>query len=100
MQRFILSSEVLWFREIAEGLNKEFPELKVNHKELKYCMMKFASLFITEVKQVMQSWGKEFDLVNTRSKNVLKIQYRPAMESVNAMGHTLVDNGIVKIKKK
>ena len=44
-QRFILASCTLWFREMAEILNEGFPEHKIKHHEMKYCLIKIGSIF-------------------------------------------------------
>ena len=66
---------------------------------MSHCLAKCVGVFSSEIKQVVNLWGKQFILVNKRSQEILKIQYRPYAESVIAMGHALVEYGIVKIKK-
>ena len=48
MNRFILSSEVLWFKDIANILKEEFPNYKIINYEMKFCVGKMASFFIDE----------------------------------------------------
>ena len=99
-KRFILSNECLWFTEIAEILNKEFGDkgYSVNTSEAKYCLMKFAAIFSTEASASLKYWGVKKLLDSTRSKEILKINYRPAEESFREMGYSLVKMGIVPNK--
>ena len=69
-----MSSESLWFREIAEALKSEFGEwYKFKTKELGYCTAKLASVFVSEVKMILPLWGKELKLNNEKSRTVLGV---------------------------
>lgn len=45
-QRFILNGRSMWFKEIAEALQKEFGQFyKIKTGELRYCTLKIAACF-------------------------------------------------------
>ena len=60
--------------------------------------MKFAAIFSTEASASLKYWGVKKLLDSTRSKEILKINYRPAEESFREMGYSLVKMGIVPNK--
>ena len=49
-QRFILSSESLWFKDIAQALKSTYPQYKIKTSELAYCPVKMVSFFDKSVK--------------------------------------------------
>jgi len=75
-QRFILNNKGAWFVEIAAALKSEFGSYyKIKDSELKYCTIKIAALFDKSVKMIVPMWGKTYNLENSRSKEVLGIEY-------------------------
>ena len=75
-QRIILCSKGVWFCEIASALKSEFGKFyNIKDQELKYCTVKIASLFDKSVKMILPNWGKDLNLDNTRSKNILGLEY-------------------------
>ena len=59
-----------------------------------------AGLFIAEVKLILPVWGKDFKLINERSKTVLGVEYRSAAESTIAMANSIIDSGLLEDKRK
>lgn len=57
--RFILDSEALWYREVSQAMADEFNHqgYNVSTKEMWYSTAWFASFFIKELCQVIQTWG-------------------------------------------
>ena len=49
-QRFILSSDSLWFKDIAQALKNSYPQYNIKTKELAYCPVKLVSFFDKSVK--------------------------------------------------
>ena len=45
-------------------------------------------------------WGVEKKLENEKSKEILKLKYRPAPQAIKDMGYSLYDRGILKDKRK
>lgn len=66
--RFILHSESIWLKDMAETLQGEFsPDYKVKTKELNYCTFRMAAIFISEAKGLIPMWDKKIDLYNNKS---------------------------------
>ena len=97
--RFILSAESLWFKEYAQALKDTFPQYKIKTRELGYCPVKIASWFDGTIKMILPIWGKNLQLSNARSKEVLKIEYHNAKESITIMATTMIDCGIIADKR-
>ena len=49
-QRFILSSDSLWFKDIAQALKDAYPQYNIKTSELSYCPVKIVSIFDKSVK--------------------------------------------------
>lgn len=78
-QRFILSSENLWFKDMGIILKNSFGDsYRIPTKELKFCLVKTASVFDSSLKSILPDWGVEIRMNNQKSKEVLGINYRPA----------------------
>ena len=75
-QRFILNSKGAWFVEIAAALKSVFGQYyKIKDSELKYCTIKIASIFDKSIKLILPMWGKKNKLENSKSKDILGIEY-------------------------
>jgi len=94
-QRFLLFGEALWFRDLAAMLHEKYaPQgYRIPTAEAKYCLVKFFSLFNREAAAVVRFWGREFHGNNSRSKNVLGIEYRPARDSIIEMADSMIHSG-------
>ena len=86
-QRFLLFGQTLWFREVAVILEKHYASQGyiIPTVESKYCLVKIFSLFSRRMQAASRFWGREFHGNNSRSKNVLGIEYRPARDSIIEM---------------
>ena len=98
-KRFILTSRTVWFGEIAGALAKQYPENNIKTGELSYCPVKFASFFSKEIKNLLPVWGKDINVDNKQSRDILKIEYRDTDESIVAMAEALYDFGQIQRKK-
>ena len=99
--RFALVSESFWFKQMAESLKEEFgASYSFTTKELGYCPAKLASFFSIELKPILPLWGVVVTLNNKKSKDILGIKYIHPSESLNAMGYSLIENGLLKDKRK
>jgi hypothetical protein len=61
----------LWFVDIGIILDKELSpkyNCSIPTTESAYCMLKFASYFNAQAKAIVEMWGMEVDMDNTRSK--------------------------------
>ena len=97
-KRFILNSESKWFPEIGQMLSDDYSGngYNVTTNTAPYCVMWTLSFCKTELRSVLHSWGKVSDCVNTRSKDILGIDYIPVKQSLNEMVPTLVKVGILE----
>jgi nucleoside-diphosphate-sugar epimerase len=99
-QRFILCSKSLWFKEVAAAINTQLPGYKIKTKELGFCPVKVASFVDPGVKQILPLWKKVSHIDNSRSQYVLGVQYIPAEDAVAEMARSLIENKIVRDKRK
>ena len=78
-QRFIVAGQLKWFTEMAEILSKEFrPQgYKFATRQFPKFVFRFLSLFSQEVKTIVMLWDVETHIENAKSKEILKIDYRP-----------------------
>ena len=60
--------------------------------------MKIASCFIKEARAVIKEWNYYYNMDNTKSREILKSNYRPEKETLVEMGYALIENGIVPKK--
>lgn len=77
-KRFCLTAECMWFKDFGQALKEAYPDYKFKTAELGFCPMKVASWFDKSAKMILPMWGKNFQIDNTQSKNVLGIQYHDA----------------------
>ena len=61
--------------------------------------MKFASFFSKRIENLLLTWGKDINLDNTQSRDILKIEYRHTDESIVAMAEALYEFGQLQRKK-
>ena len=69
-KRFLIVDKPLWFREIAYVLRGNFANYgyPIPESEAKFCLIKFASYFMSDAAYVAKVWGKEFPVDNSRSQ--------------------------------
>ena len=72
-QRFILASESLWFKEVADAIKARFSTYPVVTREIGYCPIKVASWFDSTIKLTLPFWNKVLIMDNKRSKDVLGV---------------------------
>lgn len=75
---------------MATYLSEEFPSHKVTTAEGKYCLVKFVAIFHAGAAQAVKRWGKYLMMNNERSKEILKINYRPMKDTLVDMGYSLI----------
>ena len=86
-------------REIAAHLRSEFPTYPIQTSEAKYCLVKFVSFFRSDAAKIMAYWGREKNFNNTRSREVLGINYKPASQSLTEMVNSMIELGILEDKR-
>ena len=100
-KRFILCSQTLWFRQISEQLAPEFsPEYRLPEGELGFCMVKIGSWFDRGIADMVNNWDWYRTYDNTRSKEILGINYRHTQESLVEMAHAMINSGIIEDKRR
>jgi len=86
---------------MALALHGEFsPDYKVKTKELSYCTFRMAALFIAEAKGLIPMWDKRLDCDNTKSIEVLGINYIPPERSIIDMAYSMIEHGSLPNKFK
>jgi len=88
----------MYFNEEAKILAQEFPDHKIKTDESGICLFRFASLFSAQAAMIVYYWGRESKFDNTRSKEILKIQYTPVEKTLAEMGYSLIKVGLVENK--
>ena len=81
------------FKEVFSILKKEFPTLPINDKELTIDQIKSNGNPIAL--RLLMLAGKKFRVDNTKSKDLLKMEYLPIQKTIVDMGHQLIKLGVV-----
>ena len=98
-ERFLLVNETVSFKDIATILQEEFGR-KYGYTSIPQTMMpdfivKFGSIFVSQLKLVKGMLNKTILYDNTKSKEILGLQYMPVKQSIIDMAHSLIEYGIV-----
>jgi dihydroflavonol-4-reductase len=64
-KRFILSSNSVWFKDVAEVLKQRYPRQNIKSGELGYCPVKVVSWFDKSVKMILPMWNKSLKVDHT-----------------------------------
>ena len=101
-KRFITDAQDMWMPEMGKILHDEFaPQgYKFCCKEPPFCAIKVAAVFSKDAAFVLPVYGKEFYYDNTRSKELLGINYRPVKESLTEMVNQMIEKGWIPDKRK
>ena len=100
-KRYILCDQSIWFVDIARIIHEEFQPQGYNFSvcEAKYCLVKFASFFNDEAALMVPLWNVKLEVNNSRSKEILGINYRPPKESFNEMVYSMIETGVIPDKR-
>ena len=101
-KRFILAKENWWLSDIGKSLETEFaPQgYKVTTGEFRYCTFRLFAVFSGKARAVLPFWGDEKVMDNSRSREVLKIEYsRTVQDSINEMAYSMIEGGIIEDKR-
>mmetsp|Transcript_37487 Transcript_37487/g.27248 ORF Transcript_37487/g.27248 Transcript_37487/m.27248 type:complete len:216 (+) Transcript_37487:325-972(+) len=99
-KRFILCAETLKFGQIAEKLSSEFsPDYRLPEGDLGYCMIYIGSWFDRGAADMAKQWDWSKTYDNSRSREILGINYRPSKDSLIEMAHAMIDSGIIEDKR-
>ena len=100
-KRFVLNSESLWVREIAQSMANEFnPQgFRVKTGEMSYALVWVISIFMRELNIVLSQWGQQLEVDHSQTERVLGIEFRSVLEGINEMVYSLIDAGIIPDKR-
>ena len=98
-KRFILACGSIWMREVGAILQEKYGPMgyKVPTKESKYCWIKVFSYFRRDVVWIAKYWGFEFIFDNSRTREILGIDYRPIKVTLHDMVDSMIKNGHINI---
>ena len=71
----------------------------IKTKELGYCPVKLASIFMPEIKPMLHMWGKHYNMDNTQSKQILGMEYRDVNEGIVDLVECIINNGSIPDKR-
>ena len=99
-KRFLIANKTLLIEEVAKILKKEFANkgYKIPTRKVGKCPLKFAALFDSEVRLVLDYVGKFYRIDNSKSVEVLGMKYIGIEESLIEMAYSLIEHGIVPKK--
>jgi len=91
-ERFVVNDSSMNFRKWAACLATELKPLKysIPTKPMPYFVAWTLSWFMTKLGYVVRGWGRVNSISNTKSKEVLGIEYIPAAKSVVDMAHSMI----------
>lgn len=100
-KRYILTGTCLWFQEIIQILKEEFGPLgyKFPTRTIGTWLLTIGSWFDRSLKDLLPIVGIPLKVDNSLSKQELGMQYIDAKQSLIDMGHSLINNGLVKQKQ-
>ena len=100
-KRFLLTAQTLWMTELGGILSNHFTPLgyTIPSTEAKFCLVRFAGFFSAQAAKIASLWGKEAHCDNSRSKEVLGIEYRSMDETLHEMGLSMIEHGIIEDKR-
>ena len=86
-------------KELATILKNRYKGYyKIADRELPFCPVKIVSTFDKSIKKAIQYWNVNYDFDNTKSKEVLGIEYRPIEDTVVEMSEQMIKLGLIKDK--
>jgi dihydroflavonol-4-reductase len=94
-QRFIASAGSRTFIQIAKAIKAAFPKRKISTIQAPSFVIRFLSLFDSEIKAVLPTLGKHIGVNSSKAQKVLGINFIPVETSLVETSHYLVDNGFV-----
>ena len=100
-KRFALVSRMLWMQEIGRTLHGQFAHMgySIPTGLASYCLVRTIGCCRADARNIAANWGKEVNVSNKRSKEVLGINYRPEEDSLREMAESLMDKGIIRDRR-
>jgi dihydroflavonol-4-reductase len=94
-ERFIASAGSRTFIQIAKAVKAAFPKRKISTIQAPSFVIRFLSLFDSEIKAVLPTIGKHIGVNSSKAQKVLGINFIPVETSLVETSHYLIDNGFV-----
>ena len=95
--RFLCSGGVLWIKEIAGVLYKEYSKrgYKIPTIQFPSFLIRFIALFDKKIALVTNSLDWDFDFSNEKAKRILKWNPRSPEVAILAMAESLIEQGLI-----
>lgn len=95
--RFICSGGVLWLKEIADILHKEYGNrgYKIPTIQFPIFLIRFIALFDKKVAIVTDSLGWDYELSSEKAKRILKWNPRTSKEAILSMANSLIEQKLI-----
>lgn len=93
--RYIAVERFVWFYEIVEALNVEFPTRKINTFRAPNWFIKFIAIFDADVRSVSQDLGLKREVDNLAARRDLGIEFKNTISTAIETAHYMVENKMV-----
>lgn len=95
--RFLCSSDVLWLKEIAGILHKEYSKrgYKIPTFQFPSFLIRLIALFDKRIRLVTNSLDWDYELSNEKAKRILKWTPRSKEEAILSMAESLIEQGFI-----
>jgi dihydroflavonol-4-reductase len=94
--RILLLDRFVWAREIARALKDAYPELPIATREAPDLLVRVLALFDRELRAGVSRLGRPQRFSNARARELLGLEFIPALESARASADWLVEQGVVR----
>ncbi len=96
-ERFIASSDLFWFSELAMLLRAELAEKarRVSTRTAPDWLIRLGALFNPEMKQIAPNLGLRLAFSTAKAERMLGWRGRPARESILDTARSLIDRDLV-----
>jgi hypothetical protein len=91
----------MWFTELATVLKSEFdPQgYQITNTEISYWLIYLASFFLSDANMVISRWGMQSVIDNTKSREVLGVNYCDINRSLVDMTYSMFETGALEDKR-
>ena len=99
-QRYIVTNELLWLREVAQCLKAELPAetAAVSTRSVPDWLIRLSACFSAEAALVAGSLGKEIKYDSSKARKELGWQPRPARDTLVDAARSIIRAGLLKSK--
>lgn len=89
-ERFLMSADELWFKDVAAILRQAYPDRKIPASQMPVWLAKIFALFTPALKPSAHRLGRINRYDNRKAREILEIEFRTAEEAVLASAETLI----------